>query len=75
MREVGVVYDLNIESKIDLAGNAIIKICIIDHRNIYSTCYKFLTKNDATYGKSPALNFLYERVLLHSNFQKLTPLQ
>ena len=31
IREVGVVYDLNIESKIDLAGNAIIKIYVIDY--------------------------------------------
>ena len=28
---VGVVYDLNIESKIDLAGNAIKKINVIDY--------------------------------------------
>ena len=27
----GVVYDLNIESKINLAGNAIIKIYVIDY--------------------------------------------
>ena len=31
MWEVGVIYDLNIESKIDLAGNAIIKIYVIDY--------------------------------------------
>ena len=31
MREVGVVYDRNIESKIDLAGNAVIKIYVIDY--------------------------------------------
>ena len=30
-REWGVVYDLNRESKIDLAGNAIIKIYVIDY--------------------------------------------
>ena len=31
MRGVGVVYDLNIEIKINLAGNAIIKIYVIDY--------------------------------------------
>ena len=31
MRGVGGVYDLNIESKINLAGNAIIKIYVIDY--------------------------------------------
>ena len=62
-------YGLNIESKIYLASNAIIKIC-----------YKLLeilvhvTKFDVKcrYGKSPALYYLYEGDLSHSNFQKLT---
>ena len=31
MRGVGVVYDRNIESKIDLTGNAIVKIYVIDY--------------------------------------------
>ena len=65
MRGVGGgVYDLNIESKINLAGNAII------------ICYRLLEIFDekCRYGKSPALEIFYEGDLPHSNFQKLTPL-